>query len=220
MSRIRDIANLFSANTNAATDAEVTSAINTHSSAADPHTAYILKSLIDAKADLITATAADTPARLAVGSNNLILTADSSETTGLRWGGTWTSWTPTWNNLTVGNGTREGKYARIGNVVIFWARFTLGSTSSVSSEPWLTPPIQANQSFLQSIPVIIWAANDDGGSRFLGTADPAGIDVTVFRAICQNASGTYATAQSYSSTIPFTWGTNDRIFVAGVYEVA
>ena len=30
MSRIRDIANLFSTNTDAATDAEVTSAVNTH----------------------------------------------------------------------------------------------------------------------------------------------------------------------------------------------
>jgi hypothetical protein len=41
--------------------------------------------ILDAKGDLITATAADTPARLAVGANNTVLTADSSEATGLRW---------------------------------------------------------------------------------------------------------------------------------------
>ena len=41
--------------------------------------------ILDAKGDLITATAADTPARLAVGANGTILTADSTEATGLKW---------------------------------------------------------------------------------------------------------------------------------------
>lgn len=45
----------------------------------------IQNAIVDAKGDLIAATANDTPARLAVGANGTVLTADSAEATGLKW---------------------------------------------------------------------------------------------------------------------------------------
>jgi hypothetical protein len=45
----------------------------------------IQPTIFDAKADILTATAADTPARLGVGANDTVLTADSSTSTGLKW---------------------------------------------------------------------------------------------------------------------------------------
>lgn len=47
--------------------------------------AAIAKSLVDAKGDIIAATADNTVDRLAVGANNTVLTADSSTATGLKW---------------------------------------------------------------------------------------------------------------------------------------
>ncbi len=64
---------------------ETNSHVNDNST--DVHTQYVTKALVDAKGDLVTATADNTPARLAVGTNDFILTAASGETTGLVWRG-------------------------------------------------------------------------------------------------------------------------------------
>lgn len=45
----------------------------------------VLKSLIDAKGDLLVGTANDTVTRLAVGTNGYVLTADSGQTEGVKW---------------------------------------------------------------------------------------------------------------------------------------
>ena len=55
----------------------------------------IQNAIVDAKGDLIAATAADTPARLAVGTNGQVLTADSTAATGLAWA------TPTSGGMTL-----------------------------------------------------------------------------------------------------------------------
>jgi hypothetical protein len=56
------------------------------------------KAIVDAKGDLIVATANDTPARLAVGTtNNHVLLVDSSTATGVKWGAVPTQ-TITWED--------------------------------------------------------------------------------------------------------------------------
>jgi hypothetical protein len=61
-------------------------AIESLGDAADATMATMVpKSIVDAKGDIIAATAADTVSRLAVGANNTVLTADSTAATGLKW---------------------------------------------------------------------------------------------------------------------------------------
>jgi hypothetical protein len=59
----------------------------------------IQNAIVDAKGDLIGATAADTPARLAVGTNGQMLTADSTAATGLAWA------TPTTGMTVISSGS-------------------------------------------------------------------------------------------------------------------
>jgi len=90
MSKARDLANAGTALTTvSATELGyldgVTSAVQTQINSKIGSASAINPTIVDAKGDLIAATAADTVARLAVGTNNQVLTADSAEATGMKW---------------------------------------------------------------------------------------------------------------------------------------
>jgi hypothetical protein len=81
----------------------------------------IQNAIVDAKGDLIAATANDTPARLAVGSNFAFLQADSAESTGIKWNlDAFTSYTPTLGSTggTLTSASATGSYLRIGKVCV------------------------------------------------------------------------------------------------------
>ena len=71
----------------------------------------IAATIFDAKGDLIAASAADTAARLAVGTNGQVLTADSAESTGLKWA------TPSSGSMTqLASGTLTGTTVEINSI--------------------------------------------------------------------------------------------------------
>jgi hypothetical protein len=90
MSKARDLANAGTALTTvSATELGyldgVTSAVQTQIDSKIGAASAINPTIVDAKGDIIAATAADTVARLAVGANDTVLTADSTAATGLKW---------------------------------------------------------------------------------------------------------------------------------------
>lgn len=90
MTKARDIASASPApSTVSATEIGyldgVTSAIQTQIDSKIGSASAISPTLIDAKGDLIVGSAADTAARLAVGTNDYVLTADSAATNGVKW---------------------------------------------------------------------------------------------------------------------------------------
>lgn len=59
--------------------------LTTHTSAADPHTGYVLESLFTTKGDIVTATGGSAVSRLGVGADGTVLMAASGQSTGLQW---------------------------------------------------------------------------------------------------------------------------------------
>jgi hypothetical protein len=173
----------------------------------------IQNTIVDAKGDLIAASASDTPARLAVGANNTVLIADSGESTGLRWGGGWTTWTPTYSNFTVGNAAVTARYQQIGKTVNFSLRVILGSTSAVTGAIGFSLPANNANSDIY----VNGAIYDTGTQNFASTG-------ILFSGSCfirlLPANGTYTGIDAVSATTPMTWTTGDIFFSNGSYEVA
>lgn len=179
----------------------------------------IQNAIVDAKGDLIAATAADTPARLGVGTDGQVLTADSTTATGLKWAtssgaSAWAAYTPTNSGLTVGNGTQTARYSRSGKTVSVAYKFVLGSTSSISGNSLLIGlPSTANT--FSSVPVIL---TDAGSTNYSGLVcvEPAG---TQARVRPLNTDATWAKWDNeITSTYPMTWTTNDVIQFFLTYE--
>jgi hypothetical protein len=181
--------------------------------------AVIAPTIVDAKGDLIGATAADTPARLAVGTNGQVLTADSTAATGLVWSTpvtpsyTWTTYTPTNSGITVGNGTQTARYVKIDKTVTVSYRLVLGSTSSLSGAILVGLP-SSNNSFANCVV----NCTDAGSGNYLavGAAD-AGQGSVLCRP--NKANATYATWDD-NLTAMFTWATNDELKFSITYEEA
>jgi hypothetical protein len=106
----------------------------------------IQNSIVDAKADLITATAADTPARLAVGADYGFLTALASESTGLKWdAGAWTTYTPTVSSSTgtITTASATGKWKRAGKLIAVQQTITITTNGTGAGNLRATLPFDA-----------------------------------------------------------------------------
>jgi hypothetical protein len=179
----------------------------------------IQNAIVDAKGDLIAASAADTPARLAVGANNTYLIADSTQSTGLAWAaGTYTTFTPGgFGGFTLGNGTVAGRYRQFGKTVFMEAQITLGSTSSVTGSFTMQFPVSSSTLYNNHF---IGLANlrDIGAAEYFGRVWQTGTNFFIVYA--ENVGGTYSSTSATSSTVPFTWTTGDIINITATYEAA
>lgn len=139
---------------------------------------------------------------------------DTSVGTGLL---AWTSYTPTFTNFTLGNGTITlAKYAKLGKIVTVKLFVTLGSTSSVSGRIGISLPVTAtsdNTDRAVSICGLIAGGVSATGFATLGSTTRCDLYALV-------ANTTYVTNSNTAFNIPGTWTTGNAFSTVFTYEAA
>ena len=139
--------------------------------------------------------------------------------------GAWTAFTPTWSGLTVGNGVYgTSHYALVGKTVHLAIEFTLGSTSAVTGDLRVDVPVQISRKNSGNTGSLTALFTDTGGATV--PAFPIASSVANNRFLLRSfatSAGTNPVVVALatpSATVPFTWASTDKIFLAGTYEVA
>ena len=126
-----------------------------------------------------------------------------------------TTFTPTWTNITVGNGTSTGSYVQVGDLVFVRASLVFGSTTALSgSQVSLTMPVTP-AAFQQSI---------GGVHRFFGGALTinltARIDASTAASTVWYDDPTVTQMAAFTSTAPGSSASGDILSINGVYLAA
>ena len=185
----------------------------------------IQPTIVTTKGDLIAATAASNPARLGVGANDTMLVADSTATTGLAYKSAatlypWTSWTPTYQNITIGNATVTARYQQVGKLTNVFCKIVFGSTTSFTAYPIIFFPSGLTSARTAYFTGNFYAEDVSASSAFTGTVYIEGT-ADKFQGAVTNASSTYANANfMVGNTIPMTWTTGDIMIFSFTFEAA
>lgn len=136
-------------------------------------------------------------------------------------GGAWTTWSPSYVNLTAGNGVLDyARYTVRGKTVHAKWRFTLGTTSSIGGNVTISLPVNMSSDFDDVGDVLDGAAFflDAGTNWYHGFVRWSAAGIVFLSPM--NASGTYTLATTMSATVPFTFGSTDSLGFSITYEAA
>lgn len=126
----------------------------------------------------------------------------------------WQTYAPTHYNLGVGNGTQTARYFRIGDLIVAEYKLVCGSSTSIGTGCRVGLPVTAN-----GIVTSVVEFRDDSGPTFY-PGHGYQTTSTDLKLGAWNTASTYASITALSSTIPFTWATDDEIRFTAVYEAA
>lgn len=124
----------------------------------------------------------------------------------------WTAYTPTFTDLTLGNGTLVAGYKQAGKSVMFRFRLTWGSTTVANANnTTFSLPVTGRAVALAGL-LTVNMYDASATTSYTGTAPVA-------------SGASTATVSPHNSlplnaVRPFTWATSDVLDVGGVYEAA
>jgi hypothetical protein len=156
----------------------------------------IQNSIVDAKGDIVAASANDTPARLAVGNNGEGLVADSTATTGLRWQGNYAAGKNLATNGNMAISQRGTSFTSNASNVNIYTTDRFQARNSALGEYTITQETDAPAGFGNSAKWLCTTAD----------ASPAAADFLIYRTKFegQQLSGLqYGTATAQTTTLSF-----------------
>ena len=136
--------------------------------------------------------------------------------------GSWQTFTPTFESLTVGNGTLTARYIQIGKMVDWNLKLIFGSTTSITGAVQVTGlPIAPASVDASTTAIVQTLYSDASGNKFWGTSHAANNNTTRIWLSPMTVSGSYIRSDvDLSSTVPFTWTSTDILYVTATYEGA
>jgi hypothetical protein len=175
--------------------------------------AFINDSLLTTTGDTIYASGANTPARLGIGTTGQVLTVSGGVPA---WGGTWTTFTPTWTNLTVGNSVQSFQYCIVGKVLFVQGAIKLGSTGSLGGALRMDVPVAytmpTNGDFFQTCG-FYQVYDDSAAAQFVGGIFPSGGNLRFYGLSPDTGLGQTRIGAQVAGTSPMTWATNDILSI-------
>lgn len=118
--------------------------------------------------------------------------------------GAWTAFTPSWNNLTVGNGIQSFYYSLTNDTINVLGRITFGSTTSVSGAISMNSPTGT----LEDNAIGAAQLRDEGVATRIGIAGTFSNTIAIYY---PTVSGSLLSLANTSATAPFTWTNTDWI---------
>jgi hypothetical protein len=124
----------------------------------------------------------------------------------------WIPFTPTLNNITLGNGTVDFAYAQIGKTVHVRFLLTVGTTTSIGTNANFNLPV-GNGGTPNATYTVTYL--DNGSAFYTGVIFLSGNGANFW---LTNVGATYPTVGSVTANTPFTWANLDQLSGVFTYQ--
>ena len=133
----------------------------------------------------------------------------------------YTSYNPSFTNLTIGNGTVTSRYAQQGNLTNVYIRLVFGSSTSIETGPRVTLPVNASFASINSaigtaLSGIATFRDDSSSNTVYGFVTYHSTTEVEIRPYYNSSN--YSVISQITDTVPFTWASGDELFITFSYH--
>jgi len=135
----------------------------------------------------------------------------------------WTTFTPTWQNVTTTTATQNCAYSQIGKLVIVKIHFRFGASTAFTGNVTFTPPVTPKAIYGTTLHNVLGTSylTDQGTTLYVGgfelTNSTTQITLNVWGAASTYVNGAQVVV---NATTPHTWASTDEVSGILMYEAA